>query len=107
MQAAVVVVAQTRTHTSPNLTVQPHSQCVRGETYNYTVLLWQDGASQPCNAEGPFLVNSCEDMLEVTVYGLHRSQHYTAVVVAYNDRISLRSKRVDVCECLVGYCVPN
>ena len=77
---------------------------MKGETYNYTVLVWQDGSSQPCHTEGPFPVASCEDLLDVTVYGLRRSQHYTAAVVAYNDHLSLRSKRVDVCESLFHSC---
>ena len=77
----------------------PHSRCVKGESYNYSVLLWQDGSSQPFHMEGPFLVTSCKNTLDLTVHGLRKSQHYTAAVVAYNDHISLRSKRVDVCEC--------
>ena len=90
------------------MTLQPHSQCVKGESYNYSVLLWQDGSTQPFHMEGPFLVSSCRNVLDVTVYSLHKAQHYTAAVVAYSDRISVRSKRVDVCECLVGSLwVPN
>lgn len=78
--------------------LQSHSQCVRGETYNYTVLVWQEGMRQPCHVEGPFKVSSCEETLHVTAYGLHRSQHYTATVVAYNDNVSLKSKKIDLCK---------
>ena len=62
------------------------------------MLVWQEGASQPSHVEGPFLVTSCEGLMDVTAYGLHRFQHYTAMVVAYNENMSLRSKKVDLCE---------
>lgn len=77
---------------------QPHGHCVSGEIYNYTVLVWQEGKRQPCHIEGPFTVSSCERILEVTTYGLRRSQHYTATIVAYNENISLKSKKIDLCK---------
>ena len=76
---------------------------MKGDTYNYTVLVRQEGARQPCHIEGPFQLSSCEGRMDVTAYGLHRSQHYTATVVAYSDRVSLKSKKVDICESLCCY----
>ena len=38
--------------------------------------------------------------MDVVAYGLHRSQHYTATVVAYSDSVSLKSKNIDICESL-------
>ena len=80
---------------------QPHGQCVRGEVYNYTVLVWQEGTRQPVHVEGPFQVSSCEGTLDVPVYGLRRAQHYTASIVVYNDNISLKSKKINLCELLI------
>lgn len=61
-------------------------------------MVWQEGNSQPCHIEGPFPVSSCEKILDVTAHGLQRSQHYTASIVAYNDDISLKSKKIDLCK---------
>ena len=44
---------------------------------------------------------SCDQRLDVTTYGLHRSQHYTAMVAAYNENISIKSKKVDLCMSLI------
>ena len=74
---------------------------MKGESYNYTVVVWKDGATQPCHIEGPFMASSCDQRLDVTTYGLHRSQHYTAMVAAYNENISIKSKKIDLCMSLI------